>query len=94
MLQQRTRKTRISLATLSDRPAIYAMRHEVYAKELGQHKTADSQTLSDSLDAFNEYITAKIDGQLVGFNSITPPGFGRYSNRQIHCARRTASLVR
>jgi histidinol-phosphate/aromatic aminotransferase/cobyric acid decarboxylase-like protein/GNAT superfamily N-acetyltransferase len=35
--------------------------------------------LSDSLDAFNEYIVAKIDGQLVGFVSITPPGFGRYS---------------
>lgn len=79
MLEAHTRKARVSLAGPSDRPAIYAMRHEVYAKELGQHRATDSQMLSDSLDAFNEYITAKVDGKLVGFISITPPGFGRYS---------------
>src|SRR5271170_7889940 len=72
-------QTRISLAYDSDRDSIYALRHEVYAEELHQHPTTHNRMLSDSLDAFNEYIVAKIDGQLVGFVSITPPGFGRYS---------------
>src|ERR1700722_11037077 len=74
-----SRKARISEATLSDRPAIYRMRHDVYAQELGQHKITSEQLLSDSLDAFNHYITAHIADELVGFISITPPGFGRYS---------------
>jgi hypothetical protein len=55
------------------------LRHQVYAEELHQHPTTHDRMLSDSLDAFNAYIVAKIDGQLVGFVSITPPGFGRYS---------------
>jgi histidinol-phosphate/aromatic aminotransferase/cobyric acid decarboxylase-like protein len=74
-----SRKARISEATPSDRPAIYRMRHEVYAQELGQHEANTEQVLSDSLDAFNHYITAYIADELVGFISITPPGFGKYS---------------
>jgi hypothetical protein len=72
-------QTRISVACDSDRDSIYALRHEVYAEELRQHPTASNRMLSDSLDAFNEYIVASIDGQLAGFVSITPPGFGKYS---------------
>ena len=79
MLGDTSRKARISEATPSDRPAIYRMRHDVYAHELGQHKTTAEQVLSDSLDAFNHYITAYIADELVGFISITPPGFGKYS---------------
>jgi histidinol-phosphate/aromatic aminotransferase/cobyric acid decarboxylase-like protein len=74
-----SRRARISEATLNDRPAIYRMRHDVYAHELGQHKETGEQVLSDSLDAFNHYITAYIGDELVGFISITPPGFGKYS---------------
>ncbi|MGD0628293.1 MAG: histidinol-phosphate transaminase [Terracidiphilus sp.] len=73
------RKTRISMATPTDRPAIYAMRHDVYAVELGQHPQNAEGMLSDPLDAFNEYIVAHVDGELAAFISITPPGFGRYS---------------
>jgi histidinol-phosphate/aromatic aminotransferase/cobyric acid decarboxylase-like protein len=73
------RKARIATAKTGDRPEIYEMRHEVYARELGQHKTTPEHSLSDSLDAFNEYITAHIDGKLAGFISITPPCFDRYS---------------
>jgi histidinol-phosphate/aromatic aminotransferase/cobyric acid decarboxylase-like protein len=73
------RKTRISMATAADRPAIYAMRHDVYAVELGQHPQNAEGMLSDPLDAFNEYIVARVDGDLAAFISITPPGFGRYS---------------
>jgi histidinol-phosphate/aromatic aminotransferase/cobyric acid decarboxylase-like protein/GNAT superfamily N-acetyltransferase len=72
-------QTRISIACDSDRDSIYALRHEVYAEELHQHPATHNRMLSDSLDAFNHYIVAKIDGQLVGFVSITPPRFGRYS---------------
>ena len=72
-------QTWIAIARDSDRDSIYALRHEVYAEELHQHPTTCNRMLSDSLDAFNEYIVAKIDGRLVGFVSITPPGFGRYS---------------
>jgi histidinol-phosphate/aromatic aminotransferase/cobyric acid decarboxylase-like protein len=73
------RTTRISMATGADRPAIYAMRHDVYAVELGQHPRNAEGMLSDPLDEFNEYIVAHVDGQLAAFISITPPGFGRYS---------------
>jgi GNAT superfamily N-acetyltransferase len=72
-------QTRISVACDSDRDSIYALRHEVYAVELRQHPAASNRKLSDSLDACNEYIVAKIDGQLAGFVSITPPSIGRYS---------------
>jgi histidinol-phosphate/aromatic aminotransferase/cobyric acid decarboxylase-like protein len=72
-------KIRISIAKAEDRSEIYRMRHDVYAQELGQHKTNPEQALSDSLDAFNLYITGHIDGRLAGFISITPPGFGKYS---------------
>jgi histidinol-phosphate/aromatic aminotransferase/cobyric acid decarboxylase-like protein len=79
MPDERSRKTRISMATPADRQRIYEIRHDVYAEELGQHKTNPGRTLSDPLDTFNEYITAYVGGQLAGFISITPPSFGRYS---------------
>src|ERR1700690_1209746 len=79
MSNQRPPRARISIAYDSDRDSIYALRHEVYAEELHQHPTTHKCMLSDSVDAFNEYIMVKIDARLVGFVSITPPGFGRYS---------------
>jgi histidinol-phosphate/aromatic aminotransferase/cobyric acid decarboxylase-like protein len=72
-------KTRISLAKPGDRQQIYAMRHDVYAEELGQHATNSAHSLTDSLDEFNEYFVAHVDGELAGFISITPPRFSRYS---------------
>ena len=74
-----TRKARISAAAPGDRPAIFRMRHDVYAQELRQHPTNSDLLLRDSLDDFNHYITAHVDRELVGFISITPPGFGKYS---------------
>jgi histidinol-phosphate/aromatic aminotransferase/cobyric acid decarboxylase-like protein/predicted GNAT family N-acyltransferase len=67
------------MATSEDRPAIYRLRHEVYATELGQHPENAQQQLSDGLDEFNHYIVATSDDEIVGFLSITPPGHGRYS---------------
>lgn len=69
----------IRLGTEADRQAIYAMRHAVYATELGQHAENQRRELSDPLDEFNVYLVAARDGRIAGFVSITPPGFGRYS---------------
>lgn len=72
-------KIRIAQATPDDRAAIYRLRHEVYARELGQHPENAEAQLSDSLDSFNEYIVASLDGELIGFVSITPPHGGKFS---------------
>jgi histidinol-phosphate/aromatic aminotransferase/cobyric acid decarboxylase-like protein/predicted GNAT family N-acyltransferase len=69
----------LRMAVPQDRPAIYRLRHEVYASELGQHAENDERALSDALDAFNHYIVATSGDEIVGFVSLTPPGHGRYS---------------
>lgn len=69
----------LRMAAASDRPAIYRLRHEVYAAELGQHRQNSEGMLSDALDEFNHYLLACAEGQILGFVSLTPPGHGRYS---------------
>ncbi len=69
----------LSLATERDREAIYAVRHQVYARELGQHTANADGRLTDALDAVNVYLVAKVRGTIVGFISITPPGEAGYS---------------
>ncbi len=65
---------RIGSATAADRDCIYAIRHAVYASELGQHRENSERRLSDGLDADNAYIVARSGEALVGFISITRPG--------------------
>lgn len=48
-------RIRIALATNQDRNTIYRLRHEVYARELGQHEENPERKLQDSLDKFNTY---------------------------------------
>lgn len=69
----------ISLADESARNDIYAMRHQVYAAELGQHPENSAGILTDKLDEFNHYIVARNSGGMVGFISITPPSHNGYS---------------
>lgn len=69
----------IRLANDGDRKEIYRLRHEVYARELGQHRVNTAGSLSDELDQFNIYLVAVCHGEIAGFISVTPPGFGRYS---------------
>jgi GNAT superfamily N-acetyltransferase len=69
----------MDLATASERDAIYRLRHDVYARELGQHQVNVHARLSDPLDAFNEYIVARRDDVMAGFVSVTPPGHGAYA---------------
>jgi histidinol-phosphate/aromatic aminotransferase/cobyric acid decarboxylase-like protein len=69
----------LSLASNREREAIYALRHAVYAEELGQHHPNATGVLSDPLDAVNTYLVARAEGELAGFVSITPPGPAGYS---------------
>ena len=69
----------ISLATSSDREKIYKIRHRVFASELKQHVENVQEIITDKLDNFNTYITAKINLEIIGFISITPPDGNIYS---------------
>ena len=46
-----TRKLTIAVATDEDRSALYRLRHQVYASELGQHPENSDGTLTDPLDS-------------------------------------------
>ena len=69
----------VRLGTDHDRETIYRLRHEVYARELGQYSTNTAGRLTDSLDAFNHYLVIADGDRIVGFVSITPPGGPSYS---------------
>ena len=69
----------LAMATPADRDEIYQLRHDVYAREIGQHHTHASGRLQDALDSANDYILARYDGRLAGFVSITPPDAPTFS---------------
>jgi len=69
----------ISVADETDREAIYRIRHEVYARELGQHPSNALERLTDPLDEVNTYLVAKKGAQVCGFVAITPPASSRFS---------------
>lgn len=69
----------LAFATERDRDAIAVIRHQVYARELGQHAENGDGRLTDALDAVNVYLVAKVAGTIAGFVSVTPPGDAGYS---------------
>jgi GNAT superfamily N-acetyltransferase len=69
----------ISIANAEHREAIYRMRHDVYADELGQYESRPNGILPDKTDINCVYITASLGGALVGFVGVTPPSSPRYS---------------
>lgn len=75
----RPRRLTIALATAADRERIHHLRHDVYAREIGQHAPRADGRLQDALDQTNEYIIASYGGEMAGFVSLTPPRGGRYS---------------
>jgi len=83
----------LRIATSVEREEIYRLRHEVYARELGQHALNQLGSLHDPLDEFNIYIVAVLDGELAGFVSITPPGFGSYSVDKYLCRENFPELA-
>src|SRR5882724_2764155 len=70
---------RIAMASPSQRDTIHRLRHQVYARELGQHPENARGEIRDALDDGNVYITAVAGDALAGFVSITSPRQGRYS---------------
>ena len=73
------KKLRICYAENEDRKSIYELRHDIYAKELGQHKATALGYLQDELDAHNTYILIKRGSAVLGFISITSPGSAKFS---------------
>jgi histidinol-phosphate/aromatic aminotransferase/cobyric acid decarboxylase-like protein len=69
----------LSVADENDRRIIYALRHRVYATELGQHRENPEGLLTDALDRVNTYLVAKRAGAVVAFVAITPPNPFGYS---------------
>lgn len=69
----------LSLADQRDRESIYAIRYQVYARELKQHPENAAGLLSDKLDEVNAYVVAKRSSEIVGFVAVTPPNEHGYS---------------
>lgn len=74
-----TARFTLGVATSRERDAIARLRHEVYARELGQHAVNPAERLRDALDKWNVVLVAKIDREIAGFISLTPPGKPSYS---------------
>ena len=68
----------IRTATPGDLSWAHALRHEVYAEELGQHDVRPEGRLSDALDGGNVYLVATRGDEPIGFVSVTPPWLGRF----------------
>jgi hypothetical protein len=66
-------------ATIDDRDTIYRIRHDVFARELGQQPMDGTELLSDTRDTFNSYIVALDAAAIVGLVSMTPIGETSYS---------------
>ncbi|NDU75177.1 aminotransferase class I/II-fold pyridoxal phosphate-dependent enzyme [Actinomadura sp. DSM 109109] len=69
----------LRMSSEADHDWIRRLRHDVYARELGQHAPNEAGRLTDDLDGSNVYIVAVRQGEPAGFISVTPPWAGRYS---------------
>ena len=65
MNNNRNDKLSISVASLSDIDSVYALRHEVYADELGQYKKNKNKSLIDNDQVKSTYILAHHKKKLV-----------------------------
>ena len=61
-----------------DKPAIFRLRHEVYAVELRQYEANVEQTLYDAPEVQSVYLTLLAERELIGFVGITPPASPRF----------------
>src|SRR5437867_67561 len=81
----------LSVATEAEREAIYRLRHEVYARELGQHAASPAGRLRDALDDWNIYLVARIGGQIAGFISLTPPPSAQEGSAELRLGARLST---
>jgi N-acyl-L-homoserine lactone synthetase len=75
----RSNSIALAVADERDRESIYAIRHQVYGRELKQHPENAQGQLSDKLDQINTYLVAKRGGDIIGFVAVTPPTEFGYS---------------
>src|SRR5712671_4348466 len=76
----------LGLATPAQREEIYRLRHEVYARELGQHHANPQAILRDELDGRNIYLVATVGSQIAGFVSVTRPPCSHAGDRESRVA--------
>src|SRR5882672_1651203 len=76
----------LGLATPAQREEIYRLRHEVYARELGQHHANPQAILRDERDGRNIYLVAAVGSQIAGFVSVTPPPCSHAGDRESRVA--------
>lgn len=69
----------VALSTPRQNARLAQLRHEVYARELSQHRVNPTGRLQDALDEWNVNLVATVKGAIAGFISITPPGQPAYS---------------
>src|SRR3954469_25052894 len=69
----------LTLADAQDRDHIARLRHEVYAREIGQHAINPAARLRDPLDDYNVVLLARVGAEIAGFIAITPPGRSPFS---------------
>jgi histidinol-phosphate/aromatic aminotransferase/cobyric acid decarboxylase-like protein len=79
MKTKRAPRLTISLAESGDMRAVYELRHEVYAAEIEQYASNPEGILPDNPDIRCTYVTATVDGKLVGMAGITSPSSPQYS---------------
>jgi histidinol-phosphate/aromatic aminotransferase/cobyric acid decarboxylase-like protein len=72
-------KIEIKLPTNINRTEINHIRHDIYAKELGQFPASPNESLHDRPGVDSTYIAAFESGILIGFVAITPPSSPSYS---------------
>jgi histidinol-phosphate/aromatic aminotransferase/cobyric acid decarboxylase-like protein/predicted GNAT family N-acyltransferase len=70
---------RVRPGTTADLDAIYTLRHDVYAVELGQHLANREGRLDDAADVSTEFLVAERGGELIGFIGVTSPTSPRYA---------------
>lgn len=69
----------VEVAGRAEREEIYRLRHDVYARELGQYAENEERRLMDLLDEVNVYLVVKDGEEILGHVSVTPPGAHGYS---------------
>jgi histidinol-phosphate/aromatic aminotransferase/cobyric acid decarboxylase-like protein len=78
-------KIKLALAEGEALDVVKSARYDVYATELGQYEPRTDRELSDASDVESTFITATVNGALVGFVGITPPSSPRLSlEKYIH----------
>ena len=74
-----TARFAVSVADRADRQIVAHLRHEVYSRELGQHRVNPEGRLQDAIDDWNILLLAKIEEEICGFITVTPPRCPAYS---------------